>query len=109
MPILFLLFAGFDFEKAFFTVEAAGVAAQAAVFTNDTMAGDDDAEGISAGGGSRRPRGFGRASAPGQFGVGDGFAERDAGNLFPDFALKFGPVESEGDRKIRALAGQIFI
>ena len=96
-------------EEVFFAVEAAGVALHGAGFSEDSVAGDEDADGVLAGGCAGGTDGLGSAGAGGELGVGDGLAEGDGGDLLPYFLLEGSAGGAEGDGESGARAGEEFI
>ena len=73
------------------------------------MARRDDRNGIPAVGGADSADRIGAADLYGDFGLTSGFAERDGQQCGPDFFLKIGAVEIEGDVELLSGAGEIFI
>ena len=92
-----------------FSIQTASVAGDAAVFADDAMAGDDDAQGISAGVGSSGTNRLGLASFAGEIGVRDGFSIGDERDLPPDSFLKIGPGEAQRQGEPGSLAREIFL
>ena len=80
-----------------FSFQASGETAHASIFPHHPMARNDDRHRISASGRASRADGLGRACAPGQFAVIDGFAMRDERDFPPDPLLEIGARQAQRD------------
>src|ERR1700730_8961716 len=82
-------------EQPLLALQAAAVAGQRSVRTDDPMARNQDGNGIAAVREPHRPRGIRIADAPRQFTVAPGFPIRNFRECTPDALLEFRTVEAE--------------
>jgi hypothetical protein len=99
----------FMFQKPDFSPEPSAVSGEGAVGADDTVAGNYDADGITAIGGTHGPTGFGPVHKSGDISVGGGLSEGYGLQDLPDSPLKCGSPGSKGQVKDPALVVKIFI
>jgi len=99
----------FEFKQIPLFIQAASIAGNAAVFADDAMAGNDDAQGISTGVGSSGTNSLGLASFVGEIGVRDRFSIGDERDLPPDSFLKIGSGDVQRQGELGSLAREIFL
>jgi len=83
----------FNSQKIFLPVESSGKTSHVAIFADDPVAWNDDAQRIFARGRSCGANGFWRICPARQFAVADGLTERNQRNLPPDFTLEARPFK----------------
>jgi hypothetical protein len=98
-----------EFKELLFFRQAAGKAAQTAVFPHYPVAGNDDGEGIPAGGRPGGTDGLGRACPFGQFAVADCFSAGDERDLPPDFFLEIRAGQVQRKRETYSFSREIFL
>ena len=84
-------------EQSLLAFEAPTIAAEAAVFADDAVAGNNDGDGIGGAGASHGADGPGIADAASNFGIGARLAAGNAPELFPNAALEGGAANVERD------------
>jgi len=104
------LMLGFVLQQPGLALEAAAVASEGAVRADDTMAGDDDADGVLAVGEADAAYGGGVADSGGELGVSDGRAGGDLLEGGPDLALEEGSGGLHGDvSEGGGVAGEVLV
>lgn len=99
---------GFEGEEELLGGEAAGEPGKFAAGGEDTVAGEEDGEGVVADGGADGAGGGGAVEGVGDGGVGGGAAVGNGGEGVPHGFLEVGAAGVEGQGESGACAGEVF-
>jgi len=99
---------GLQLQQLPLAMEAISIAAEGSVGGDDTVAGDEEGDGI-AGQGLADCSGGRAMKEPGEVAVGAGLAVRDGEKRLPDAALEGGTLRMEARKSMRLPAGKIIV
>ena len=108
IPIIKLLLL-FQFQQILLHLHAIGVAGELAGAAHHAVAGLKDGDGVAVAGTAHGTAGLGFANSGGQLAVGTGLTLGDLVHLGPDGLLESCALWSEGQIKLPARPGKIFV